>query len=149
MSPSKSSFSETTTSPPRNTRSPQSSQVYAHHSPHLSDNHQTNPAGMDSRCQCSQVTSNTPPLAPFELQICRCTECRRQSSTVFGITAIFPYFDLPDPMSTISLGVYTPHARSSANGGHIVQELHPKASESLQGSSASPMESGRQPARQS
>jgi hypothetical protein len=61
--------------------------------------------GMKGRCQCAKVQFITPLTAPLKMYICHCTECRHQSSSAFGITAVFPYFDIPDPLSLVS--VYT------------------------------------------
>ncbi|EXJ62005.1 hypothetical protein A1O7_02437 [Cladophialophora yegresii CBS 114405] len=49
---------------------------------------------MDARCQCGQIRFVTPLVAPLALYICHCTECRHQSSSTYGMTAIFPYFDI-------------------------------------------------------
>ncbi|KAJ5584589.1 uncharacterized protein N7459_004389 [Penicillium hispanicum] len=50
--------------------------------------------GMKARCQCSKIEFTTSADRPLRLQACHCTECRHQSSSAFGITAIFPYFEL-------------------------------------------------------
>ncbi|KAJ5541741.1 hypothetical protein N7494_006817 [Penicillium frequentans] len=62
--------------------------------------------GMKARCQCSKVQFTTPTDKPLALYACHCTECRHQSSAAFGITAIFPYFELPDSASDL-IGRYT------------------------------------------
>ncbi|KIW88077.1 uncharacterized protein Z519_11187 [Cladophialophora bantiana CBS 173.52] len=49
---------------------------------------------MEGRCQCGQIRFTTPLPAPLELYICHCTECRHQSSSTYGMTAIFPFFDI-------------------------------------------------------
>jgi hypothetical protein len=49
---------------------------------------------MEGRCQCGQIRFTTPLPTPKELYICHCTECRHQSSSTYGMTAIFPYFDI-------------------------------------------------------
>ncbi|KAJ5887774.1 hypothetical protein N7495_007815 [Penicillium taxi] len=64
--------------------------------------------GMKARCQCSKVQFETPTDKPLALYICHCTECRHQSSSAFGITAIFQYFELPKSMSAF-IGSYTRH----------------------------------------
>lgn len=51
---------------------------------------------MDASCQCGSVTFKTPLEKPLALYICHCTECRRQTSSAFGTSAIFPRFALPD-----------------------------------------------------
>ncbi|KAK0731327.1 glutathione-dependent formaldehyde-activating enzyme [Lasiosphaeris hirsuta] len=50
---------------------------------------------MEARCQCGSVTFKTPLEKPLALYICHCFECRRQTSSAFGTSAIFPKFDLP------------------------------------------------------
>lgn len=62
--------------------------------------------GMNARCQCGQVKFTTPTDKPLRLHACHCTECRHQSSAAFGITAIFPYFELPESVSHL-VGSYT------------------------------------------
>ncbi|KAJ6438618.1 actin [Purpureocillium lavendulum] len=51
-------------------------------------------AGMRGRCQRGDVTFTTPTPSPLALYVCPCTECRHQSSSAFGITALFPFFDI-------------------------------------------------------
>ncbi|OAA68225.1 Mss4-like protein [Niveomyces insectorum RCEF 264] len=51
---------------------------------------------MEARCQCGAVSFMTPTEHPLALYICHCYECRRQSSSAFGTSAIFPRFALPD-----------------------------------------------------
>ncbi len=58
---------------------------------------------MDCRCQCGAVTFKTPSEKPLALYICHCADCRRQTSSAFGTSAIFPRFSLPD---TELLSVY-------------------------------------------
>ncbi|KAI0106022.1 Mss4-like protein [Daldinia grandis] len=50
---------------------------------------------MDARCQCGAVAFKTPLPKPLALYICHCAECRRQTSSAFGTSAIFPRFPLP------------------------------------------------------
>jgi hypothetical protein len=50
---------------------------------------------MDASCQCGRVSFKTPLPKPLALYICHCEECRRQSSSAFGCSAIFPKFPLP------------------------------------------------------
>ncbi|KAI1798729.1 Mss4-like protein [Daldinia bambusicola] len=50
---------------------------------------------MDARCQCGAVSFKTPLPKPLALYICHCAECRRQTSSAFGTSAIFPRFPLP------------------------------------------------------
>ena len=51
---------------------------------------------MEARCQCGSVAFETPIPRPLALYICHCHDCRRQSSSAFGTSAIFPRFALPD-----------------------------------------------------
>ncbi|CAJ2500484.1 Uu.00g033370.m01.CDS01 [Anthostomella pinea] len=50
---------------------------------------------MEAQCQCGGVSFKTPLPKPLALYICHCAECRRQSSSAFGTSAIFPRFQLP------------------------------------------------------
>ncbi|KAI0473914.1 glutathione-dependent formaldehyde-activating [Xylariaceae sp. FL0804] len=50
---------------------------------------------MEASCQCGAVQFLTPLPKPLALYICHCSECRRQSSSAFGASAIFPRFELP------------------------------------------------------
>ncbi|KAJ2989204.1 hypothetical protein NUW58_g3588 [Xylaria curta] len=59
---------------------------------------------MEARCQCGAVQFTTPLAKPLALYICHCAECRRQSSSAFGTSAIFPRFELP---KTELLSCYT------------------------------------------
>jgi hypothetical protein len=62
--------------------------------------------GMQGRCQCGKIQFTTPTEKPLNVYACHCTECRHQSSSAFGITAIFRYFELPESSSEF-LGSYT------------------------------------------
>ncbi|GJC88406.1 hypothetical protein ColLi_11244 [Colletotrichum liriopes] len=50
---------------------------------------------MDARCQCGAVAFKTPLPKPLRLYICHCEECKRQTGSAFGTSAIFPKFQLP------------------------------------------------------
>lgn len=65
---------------------------------------------MEARCQCGAVSFKTPHVKPLALYICHCSECRRQTSSAFGTSAIFPRFQLPE---TDLLSCYT---RPTASG---------------------------------
>lgn len=60
---------------------------------------------MEGRCQCSQISFTTSTPQPLKIYFCHCTECRHQSSSAFGISAIFPYFEIPDPHAKV--GIYS------------------------------------------
>lgn len=51
---------------------------------------------MEASCQCGAVSFKTPLPKPLALYICHCSACRRQTSSAFGTSAIFPRFPLPD-----------------------------------------------------
>lgn len=62
--------------------------------------------GMKGRCQCSKIEFTTPTDKPLALYACHCTECQHQSSSAHGITAIFPYFELPKSVADL-VATYT------------------------------------------
>lgn len=45
---------------------------------------------MEVRCQCGTIAFHTSTPAPLDLYHCHCTECRTQSASAFGTSAIFP-----------------------------------------------------------
>ncbi|KAL1879341.1 hypothetical protein VTK73DRAFT_7178 [Phialemonium thermophilum] len=51
---------------------------------------------MEARCQCGSVVFKTPLEKPLALYICHCADCRRQTSSAFGTSAIFPTFSIPN-----------------------------------------------------
>lgn len=51
---------------------------------------------MEGSCQCAAITFTTPATSPILLFHCHCTDCRKQSASAFGTSAIFPFFKL-DP----------------------------------------------------
>ncbi|KAK0630027.1 Mss4-like protein [Bombardia bombarda] len=51
---------------------------------------------MDARCQCGAVSFKTPTPRPLALYICHCHDCRRQTGSAFGTSAIFQRFPLPN-----------------------------------------------------
>ncbi|KAK1767113.1 centromere protein V [Phialemonium atrogriseum] len=59
---------------------------------------------MEVSCQCGSVSFKTPLPKPLALYVCHCVECRRQTGSAFGTSAIFPRFQLPD---TDVLSCYT------------------------------------------
>lgn len=50
---------------------------------------------MDVRCQCHSVQFTTPIPKPLALYVCHCGQCRLQTGSAFGTSAIFPKFSLP------------------------------------------------------
>lgn len=69
---------------------------------------------MDAQCQCGAVKFRTPLPAPLKVFVCHCSECRHQSSSAFGISAIFPPFDIESPHSN-AINVYTRYTASGKN----------------------------------
>jgi hypothetical protein len=70
---------------------------------------------MNVSCQCGNVAFRTPLSAPLAVYICHCNECRHQSSSAFGCSAIFPRFNLPTSIETL-LSCYT---RSTDSGNTL------------------------------
>ncbi|KAI1746973.1 Mss4-like protein [Xylaria castorea] len=48
------------------------------------------PQPLTVRCQCGRVAFQTPTVDMISLYHCHCTECRKQSGSAFGTSAIFP-----------------------------------------------------------
>jgi hypothetical protein len=67
---------------------------------------------MEGRCQCGLIKFTTPLSAPQQLLICHCTECRHQSSSTYGMTAIFPSFEIKPPFP----GAIATFSRPNSNG---------------------------------
>ncbi|KIW21155.1 hypothetical protein PV08_01735 [Exophiala spinifera] len=72
---------------------------------------------MQGRCQCDAVRFTTPVPNPFKWFVCHCLECRRQSSSAFGISAIFPAFDIRAAATKggDEIGVFTHSNTASGN----------------------------------
>jgi len=51
---------------------------------------------MNGSCACGSVTFTTPTDTPLNLFHCHCIACRKQSSSAFGTSAIFPFFRVDD-----------------------------------------------------
>jgi hypothetical protein len=54
---------------------------------------------MNGSCACGAVKYTTPSVEPLMLFHCHCIDCRKQSSSAFGTSAIFPYFSVADDPS--------------------------------------------------
>ena len=67
---------------------------------------------MDAQCQCGAIKFRTPLSAPLRVYVCHCSECRHQSSSAFGISAIFPPFDIESLLPN-AINVYI---RNTASG---------------------------------
>jgi hypothetical protein len=73
---------------------------------------------MDVSCQCGNINFKTPTLKPLGLYHCHCTECRAQSASAYGTSAIFPaapLFPLSDELHA-KLKVWS---RSTDAGGRL------------------------------
>ncbi len=71
---------------------------------------------MEGHCQCGQIRFTTPLNQPLALYICHCTECRHQSSSTYGLTALFPSFDVPPPHPG-AIGTYSrPNSQGRTDG---------------------------------
>lgn len=68
------------------------------------------------QCQCGQISFLTSRSKPLDLYFCHCSECRRQSSSAFGTSAIFPTSEIQPFLKDHQhqLGMWT---RSSKTGG--------------------------------
>lgn len=66
---------------------------------------------MDAQCQCGTIKFRTPLAAPLKVYVCHCSECRHQSSSAFGISAIFPPFEIEWPHPN-AITVYIRHTAS-------------------------------------
>ncbi|PSN60112.1 hypothetical protein BS50DRAFT_218940 [Corynespora cassiicola Philippines] len=49
---------------------------------------------MNGSCACGAVHFTTPTAKPLNLYHCHCIDCRKQSASAFGTSAIFPYFSV-------------------------------------------------------
>ncbi|KAH8793476.1 Mss4-like protein [Hyaloscypha finlandica] len=67
---------------------------------------------MNASCQCGAIAFKTPLPKPLAVYICHCDECRRQSSSAFGCSAIFPSFPLPASVK----GALSCYSRPTASG---------------------------------
>ncbi|KAK0715574.1 Mss4-like protein [Lasiosphaeris hirsuta] len=54
--------------------------------------------GLPVSCQCGDIRFSTPPGGPLFQAICHCTNCRKQTTSAFGMSVFFPsdkVFPLP------------------------------------------------------
>jgi hypothetical protein len=51
---------------------------------------------MNGACACGADEYTTPTAKPIMLFHCHCIDCRKQSPSAFGTSAIFPYFNVDD-----------------------------------------------------
>ncbi|KAK4113146.1 hypothetical protein N656DRAFT_644348 [Canariomyces notabilis] len=68
---------------------------------------------MEVSCQCALINFTTPTASPLSVYHCHCTQCRVQSGSAYGTSAIFPaagIFPLAPDLSS-NLGVWTRNAK--------------------------------------
>ena len=73
---------------------------------------------MEVRCQCGTITFPLSTPQPLDLYHCHCLECRKQSGSAFGTSAIFPasaIFPLP-PALTANLSCYSRRSGEETGG---------------------------------
>ncbi|KAK1974856.1 glutathione-dependent formaldehyde-activating enzyme [Colletotrichum cereale] len=73
---------------------------------------------MKVECQCGTVNFETPIPDPLDLYCCHCSQCRKQSASAFGTSAIFPadgLFPLGQGLKS-KLQMWT---RPTKGGGHM------------------------------
>jgi hypothetical protein len=76
----------------------------------------TLPPSLRVVCQCSAVCFETPTARPLDLYHCHCLECRKQSGSAFGTSAIFPAQGL-FPLSVELVEKLSCYTRPTKNGG--------------------------------
>lgn len=54
---------------------------------------------MDGSCQCGAIKFTTPTPKPVSVYHCHCSQCRKQSASAFGTSAIFEAFQPLWPLS--------------------------------------------------
>lgn len=62
---------------------------------------------MNVECQCGAISFRTTTPAPLAVYFCHCTQCQKQSSSAFGISATFPAGALPLAALADKLQVFT------------------------------------------
>ncbi|KAF2795851.1 hypothetical protein K505DRAFT_348337 [Melanomma pulvis-pyrius CBS 109.77] len=67
---------------------------------------------MNVSCQCGAISFTTPTPKPIKIFHCHCLDCRKQSSSAFGTSAIFPFFRLPLDNPSLS------HLRRTCDSGN-------------------------------
>src|ERR1700710_1507080 len=71
---------------------------------------------MEGHCQCGQIRFTTPTSKPLTIYICHCTECRHQSSSTYGMTALFPAFEIEPPFPG-AIAIYSrPNSTGQTDG---------------------------------
>ncbi|OAL51780.1 hypothetical protein IQ07DRAFT_507272 [Pyrenochaeta sp. DS3sAY3a] len=51
---------------------------------------------MNGACACGAVKFTTPTPQPSKIFHCHCIDCRKQSASAYGTSAIFPFFKVDD-----------------------------------------------------
>ncbi|KAJ2904554.1 hypothetical protein MKZ38_007753 [Zalerion maritima] len=70
---------------------------------------------MDVRCQCASVAFKMPSATPLDIYCCHCTECQKQSSSAFGMSAI-SRADGIFPIAKDLEGKFSPYTRKTDEG---------------------------------
>nr|KAE9978163.1 hypothetical protein BLS_000841 [Venturia inaequalis] len=76
------------------------------------------PLGMRVSCQCGVVSFQTPTQTPLDVYHCHCLECRKQSASAFGTSAIFPAQGL-FPLSSFLVAKLSCFTRPTKSGGSM------------------------------
>lgn len=66
-------------------------------------------ANPEIKCQCGSISFRAPLPKPLQVYCCHCLECRKQSASAFGVSALFPseaIWPLPDHLQS-KIGVWT------------------------------------------
>jgi hypothetical protein len=83
------------------------------------------PPGMKVVCQCGDVSFETPTPAPTDVYHCHCLECRKQSASAFGTSAMFPAKGL-FPLSVELVEKLSCYTRPTKSGGTMECYFCPK-----------------------
>ncbi|KXJ90617.1 Mss4-like protein [Microdochium bolleyi] len=75
-------------------------------------------AGLTIQCQCMSVSVPAPAPKPSAIYHCHCIECRRQSASAFGTSAVFPAEPL-FPLSPALLAQLAVYDRPANGGGNL------------------------------
>jgi len=74
---------------------------------------------MDASCQCGAIKFKTPTPKPQSLWHCHCSECKHQSASAFGTSAIFEAFPPLCPLSDEFKEKLSCYTRPSKSGGSL------------------------------
>jgi len=74
---------------------------------------------MDVSCQCGAIKFRTPASKPQSLFHCHCSECKHQSASAFGTSAIFEAFPPLVPLSDELKEKLSCYTRPTKSGGSL------------------------------